>query len=511
MVNRPHAIAVLATLIVLAVASLALAKGPPVVGLANRRFDHDRHAASARAGGKPAECASCHADSPRAEHARCVGCHQFPSACTTMKTPGPAGPARVCRTCHVSTRPDCLPGDLPPLPAGDSFTAKFTHAKHLSVGASIERDCGLCHRAQAEPPAQKPHVLCSGCHNPNGARPAMTECAVCHVAATAKPPAPRAADPFRIARFDHRAHTAASKLTACLSCHDTPVGDAPRTAMLGCQTRCHDGKQAFAATGTHCTRCHTGAAPAPATRTDAAFSHAEHARRSVAIDDCAACHVLDNDGTLAAPLSRKDHQPCANAGCHQAEYAARAPKICGVCHEIAAPWTRAAARSGKRTRLEWFDAINHATHASGRATCESCHGDKRTGGEAPRGHRACATCHSHGPAPAMTECKACHRSTQLMTRRPSEWSVAATFDHPRHAIDPRTRTPSACTTCHPQVAVAKDIVSLPPPRMADCDGCHDGKTAFKTTGFGCARCHGPKVVPGQTGGVGGVADARGAR
>src|SRR6185436_11212482 len=49
-------------------------------------------------------------------------------------------------------------------------------------------------------------------------------------------------------------------------------------------------------------------------------------------------------------------------------------------------------------------------------------------------------------------------------------------------------------TCHTQVAVAKDIVSLAPPRMADCDGCHDGRTAFKTTGFGCARCHGPKAA-----------------
>jgi hypothetical protein len=26
--------------------------------------------------------------------------------------------------------------------------------------------------------------------------------------------------------------------------------------------------------------------------------------------------------------------------------------------------------------------------------------------------------------------------------------------------------------------------------MQQCDACHDGKTSFKTTGFGCARCHG---------------------
>jgi hypothetical protein len=28
--------------------------------------------------------------------------------------------------------------------------------------------------------------------------------------------------------------------------------------------------------------------------------------------------------------------------------------------------------------------------------------------------------------------------------------------------------------------------------MQGCGGCHDGKQAFKVTGFGCARCHGAR-------------------
>ena len=478
---------------------VARAAGPPVVATANRRFDHDRHAASAGAAGKPAPCAACHDDKPRPDHARCAGCHQFPSSCTAMQTPGVAGPARLCRTCHTPTRTACLPGDLPALPTRASFSPRFPHARHLGVGAAIEKDCAVCHRAQAEPVKQKPHALCSGCHNPNGARPTMADCASCHASG---PPPPRAPggelDPFRLAGFDHRAHTTASKLTACLACHDQPAppGDAPRAAMLGCQTRCHDGQKSFSATGTHCTMCHRAAAGAPASAAspDPGFSHAAHAKRSVRIEDCAACHVLETDGTLAAPLARKDHQPCASAGCHQIDYTVRAPKICGVCHESAAPWLRAAARAS-HAAPEWGEAMNHAAHLARAMTCETCHGDKRAGAESPHDHRACIGCHGRPASPqppVMADCKACHAASRRAGLAASPWSVAATFEHTKHAIDPRSRKPTACGECHAQIAKATDMAAVARPRMADCDGCHDGKIEFKTTGFGCVRCHGPR-------------------
>jgi hypothetical protein len=517
-------------LAVLGAAEVAVAKGPPVVAPGNRRFDHARHAASAGAAGKPVDCAGCHADKPKSQHARCAGCHAFPSACSVMQTPGAAGPARVCRTCHTPTRPECLPRDLPPLPAAPSFTAAFTHARHVAIGSSIERDCGVCHRAEVpEPPKQKAHVLCSGCHNANGARPTMSECASCHVAPTGKPPAAGAAgtagspgtDPYRIPSFDHKAHVAASNQSACLSCHDKPVGDLPKPTMLGCQTRCHDGQKAFSATGTHCMMCHKGTAPAPATRTDLGFSHAEHRKRNVKIDDCAACHVLDNDGILAAPLSRKDHLPCANPSCHQSEYTSRAPKICGVCHDAAVPWARTVARPGPRRGVEWSEAMNHKVHLalSRSTTCETCHGDKRTGGEAPRDHRTCAPCHARGQAPqvpAMADCAACHAQTRQSPMQASPWNVAATFEHQKHAVDPRSHQPTACTACHTQVAGALDMAAVAPPRMADCDGCHDGKLAFKTTGFGCVRCHGARpqvglLEPARAGARAGAGVQRGVR
>lgn len=492
------AVALVIVVVVVCAASLASAAGPPVIGTANRRFDHDRHAASAGGPGKAVPCAGCHDDTAKPQHARCAGCHVFPSSCSVMQTPGVAGPARVCRTCHTPTRPECLPRDMPPLPAAGSFMAKFAHAKHLATGSSIERDCALCHSAQAgAPPAQKPHVLCSGCHNPNGVKPPMSDCASCHGARTR--PAPPVDDPYRLTTFDHRSHAATSKLTACLQCHDKPVGDAPKPSMLGCQTRCHDGKKAFSATGTRCTACHKTPASVPAARSDLGFSHAEHRKRNVKIDDCAGCHAVEADGGLAAPGARKDHLPCASSGCHQSEYAARAPKICGICHDAAVPWAKTISRPGKAVTVEWFESINHASHlAAGKATCETCHGDKRTGAPAPRNHRACSTCHARGQPPAMTDCAACHAGSKP-SKQASPWSVSATFEHTKHAVDPRSRKPTACTECHTQIPAAKDLASVAAPRMADCDGCHDGKLAFKTTGFGCARCHGKKPATTSAG------------
>ncbi|MGH9887732.1 MAG: hypothetical protein ACREBE_19530, partial [bacterium] len=487
MVSRLAARARLAVaVLIIAAASLASAAGPPVIGVTNRRFDHDRHAASAGGSGKTVPCAGCHDGTAKSQHARCAGCHVFPSSCSVMQTTGVAGPARVCRTCHTPTRPECLPRDMPPLPAAGSFTARFAHTKHLATGSSIERDCAVCHSAQAGgPPPQKPHTLCGGCHNPNGAKPTMADCAACHGARTRT--APPADDPFRLATFDHRSHATTSKLTACLQCHDKPVGDAPKPSMLGCQTRCHDGKKAFSATGTRCTACHkpSAASPAPpAARVDLGFSHAEHRKRNVKVDDCASCHAVDADGLLAAPGARKDHLPCASAGCHQSDYATRAPKICGICHDAALPWAKTTSRAHKPVTAEWFETINHASHlAPGKATCEACHGDKRTGAPAPREHRACSTCHARGILPAMSDCAACHAGNHP-SKQPSPWNVSATFEHTKHALDPRSRKPTACIECHTQISAAKDLASVTAPRMADCDGCHNGKTTFKTTGFG---------------------------
>lgn len=499
---------------VLALTFVSVALAAPPIPIAKRKFDHDRHARSAAAAGEQAACKDCHRyDASGAlrggkEHDRCASCHTYPSSCATMKQRGPKGPARVCEVCHVAKRRECLPDDLPPPPKADSFTARFTHGKHLQLGASIEKDCATCHQAQAPGNARKvaAHQLCAGCHNPNGARPTIAECAACHVAPTAKTAA--AADPFRLAGFDHKRHHGASRQASCLGCHERLVGagDAamPRPSMLGCQTQCHDGQKAFAAVGTSCTTCHQGAGTPAPTRPDVVFFHGSHAGRNVKIKDCAACHSVEGDGRLTPPLANKDHQPCASSGCHQAEFASRTPKICGVCHDQVAPWQPAVARAREAASSEWYESIDHAAHLKtlarevagqgGNAACATCHGDKLAGGPRPGGHDGCVGCHGKGQEPRMNACGACHVQDAPERRAPSEWSVRAAFQqadgHVKHALDPRTKRAAACTDCHARVAKAKTLADVEPPTMSGCDAaCHDGKTAFKTTGFDCARCH----------------------
>lgn len=252
---------------------------------------------------------------------------------------------------------------------------------------------------------------------------------------------------------------------------------------------------------------------APGDRADAAdgkaaevrFSHEVHAGRGVKIDDCGGCHVLGADGRAAPPTSKTPHQPCATAGCHAEQYWSRTPTICVVCHDDIDPSKKQPARLVRRERTEFGGEINHASHAGARVSgqgpngaCVACHGDPYKKAAAPEGHAVCAPCHGKsgagGAAPTMQTCGGCHTRDAKGGgggKPRSAWSVAATFDHGDHDKDPRKGASGAptCTECHSTVAKATTIRAIKAPTMQTCDGCHDGKHAFKTTGFGCAKCH----------------------
>jgi len=525
--------------------SIATAGGPPVIDKMNRHFDHDRHAASSSTNGKKAACSECHKLDDKGlpikgrEHARCSGCHSYPTSCGVMKTSGMKGPARVCQVCHTPTRKECLPADLPPKPTTDDLESKFTHAKHMGLGSSTEKSCVQCHQAQGPGASAvvddkkgkkgkkgggatvatgkdkaEAHGTCSGCHNANGAKPTMADCAGCHVAPTARA-GTQQNNPFRLPNFDHKAHHAASKMTIdttglCTKCHTdlrevaggNQGAQLPRPSMLSCQNTCHNGKTAFAATGTKCTQCHKGSDKPEPTKQGLAFSHTQHAARNVKITECNQCHQLEADGTLTVPLKGQDHMPCSNAGCHQTEFASRTNKICGLCHDAVAPWAKAAARYPDYdvTRvMEYFNQIDHEAHLTSKAklgtgndACTKCHGDKINGKTPPKAHEDCASCHGRSANPQMTQCQACHLQQPPQKAQVSQWSVRALFPHAKHGTDPRNRKTTACTGCHQTVAKAKDLATIKAPTMPSCDACHNGKLAFKSTGFECSRCHSPQ-------------------
>ena len=525
------------TIILLALVIAGVAIAAPPIPVAQRKFDHDRHANAANASGKSADCKDCHqmdvntgAVAGGKEHNRCGKCHTFPSSCGTLKQSGPKGPARVCEICHVAKRKECLPDDLPP-PAKDvSFSTKFTHGKHIAFGSGIENGCVQCHESQspAPVPAGQSHKLCATCHNGTGvaASKPLATCLTCHQPGvsvkTGTPP-----DPFRLTGFDHKVHfTASQKSAGCLSCHDKLIGASdsalPRPSMMGCLTKCHDGQKAFLAVGTKCTMCHRGNEPAPQARQDFTFSHSGHANRNVRIADCGTCHGVEADGRLSAPLARKDHLPCANAGCHQTEYTGRITKICGICHDTIAPWQKNTARAKPPQKEEWYETMDHVTHLAKTGTangaCTSCHGEKLTGGPKPGSHDGCVGCHGKGQGPPMNRCGACHLKDAPQKAPTTEWTIAAAFEkhkvHTKHLNDPRTGKQAQCLDCHSSVKNAKNLSQIKRSTMQECDAaCHNGKTAFKTTGFECARCHArpdePRRANGGNGGGGGSERARG--
>jgi len=518
-VKRPRII--LWTILVVAVVGLASAiAAPKVIPVGNRKFDHDQHAASASSASDPkrrtAECTTCHIMDAKGlrvnakEHTnRCVKCHNDPKVCTSeMKQPGPKAGARRCQVCHVPTPGNtCKPPDLPPLPRNDSFEARYSHGKHIGFGASVEKDCGTCHREQASSDANPStvgvHKQCTDCHNgPSGrSKLQFNDCKGCHGAPKGKTAA--AADPYRLANFDHRNHHKTSNQSSCTTCHTklAGAGDAaiPRPAMTSCLAACHDGQKAFSATGTKCTTCHKGSGQVTPTRTDLAFSHAAHTGRNVNIAKCDTCHSISPEGILDPPNAGKNHMPCATSGCHQTEFVTKTNKICGICHDAAMPWQKTVARAVVPLKPEWFEAMNHASHLAKKgisnAACSDCHGDKLGGGKKPQGHAACAECHGKGQGFPMSQCQTCHVQQAPKRGAVTEWSVAATFAHAKHAIDPRSKKVTACVECHATVKNAKDLATIQKPKMSQCDSCHNGKQSFKTTGFECSRCHSAPAAP----------------
>jgi c(7)-type cytochrome triheme protein len=93
----------------------------------------------------------------------------------------------------------------------------------------------------------------------------------------------------------------------------------------------------------------------------------------------------------------------------------------------------------------------------------------------------------------MTDCGGCHKLGAKLARSGSsgsEWAVGELFGHEIHGRDPRKpQTQTTCVDCHAGITKANNLGEIKTPTMRSCDGCHDGKYAFKTTGFQCYRCH----------------------
>jgi hypothetical protein len=272
----------LAAAAALAVPALAaLAAKEKAAPRAERRFDHDGHAAKMKAAGKGTEgCAGrCHradtlgrwVDSGKKEHTRCFeGCHTYEASCDKLA----AGSGKVCVACHVNLKEKCVPPGTARLTGrAPEYPAQYSHKKHIRPGRDSGQQCEGCHGAFGSGAPRKGkamalgHALCADCHD-KALEPIMNQCTGCHDGKPAMTVAARPANPFATTgAFDHQRHARADRVGTsgkdCLACHAN-IAQAPTDAavplptMQGCYQTCHDGKKAFSAVADTCTRCHKG-------------------------------------------------------------------------------------------------------------------------------------------------------------------------------------------------------------------------------------------------------------
>jgi len=196
----------------------------------------------------------------KAGHAPCAGCHaqQFSNA----NHP-------ICSICHTNSQS----GSLKSFPPLRSFSVKFDHAAHSSVGAT----CATCHRGRRDgvslsiPAGTSAHTTCFTCHTPQAKSDGknLSSCGTCHelgrlVRSSERPAA------FRM-NFSHAKHDSGEGLK-CVDCHRFRPGAATGREVISpvalnhraparvtsCAT-CHNGKRAFGGDDfSVCTRCHSG-------------------------------------------------------------------------------------------------------------------------------------------------------------------------------------------------------------------------------------------------------------
>jgi hypothetical protein len=217
-------------------------------------------------------------------------------------------------------------------------------------------------------------------------------------------------------------------------------------------------------------------------RPTARFSHLGPHRAIGA--DCGGCHPLDAAGDAGLP----GHDACADAACHAADFASRAPVTCGACHAAIEPWRALTTDALPKVETEFGASMSHRTHAGRELACTGCHraSDGVRQRRLPRDHQACtgAACHGGSATPALDACESCHQAglveARILERLEARWTVRDRFVHASHGDD--------CESCHRGVW---GVATMPPPPEKErCAGCHDGKAAFKMTGHGCKRCHG---------------------
>ena len=213
------------------------------------------------------------------------------------------------------------------------------------------------------------------------------------------------------------------------------------------------------------------------------FKHGDHEGYGVKMkDNCAACHAVDKNGTVAVP-GANGHQPCQTSGCHNTWFLSagmptdknyvRAASFCLGCHDT--PDGKAPKPSAKavavfrsfKAELEFHVEMpgpddpdthgvgSHLAHSDKKSTrqdCRSCHIVQKDGLLEPGtpGHGQCVVCHDPEDRKkgnvkvSMEMCDKCHRSGA----RQSPWETGLSGAGSRHGDDKLETVNQKTTATH---------------------------------------------------------------
>jgi c(7)-type cytochrome triheme protein len=224
-------------------------------------------------------------------------------------------------------------------------TAVFSHAVHIAKTGGA---CKGCHNGNVIAGKGKAVTMaemekgrtCGACHNGKRTFAVTANCDRCHKGLKPKE-ITFSLKGITPATFSHTFHTQAY---SCKECHTktfpykTVVGKATMDDMVkgkSCGT-CHNGKDAFAASG-DCDKCHKGMKPGKITfktsAGEATFSHEFHLQTY----KCADCHTKVfpfKAGVLKATMSDMESGKSCGACHNKGKDAFSVQDDCGKCHKM---------------------------------------------------------------------------------------------------------------------------------------------------------------------------------
>ncbi len=381
-----------------------------------------------------------------------------------------------CGKCHQGTMKDVT------FKATDAL---FSHVFHLGM-----YKCGDCHsgifvggvgakRYSMADMAQG--KSCGACHDGSTGFAVSGSCGKCHK--STRDIAFAIKDAGTVS-FSHALHTGMYK---CDDCHNKvfATGVASKRYSMADMAKgkscgaCHDGKTAFSATtAANCGKCH------PAKEItfvdDARFSHTKH----LEMYSCGECH---SKIFLAGPDNKRWTMPDMEKGkscgaCHNGSSGFSVKGDCDKCHKSTSDVPFKNAQTG-------VTVFSHKLHL-GMYKCGDCHNGIFTTGVAAKRFtmaamekgKSCGACHDGKTGFSVKQsCDRCHPTRELSFKE-----AGAIFSHKFHLGMYK------CADCHPALftpgAGAKRFTMADMDKGKSCGACHDGSTAFKSSGS-CDKCH----------------------